>query len=131
MFNIYLKIFPFFSASFRIGIPTPKQIDTLNRNALVSLTNDLITTDKIRINLLANPHTLFLAPSNSPVAKLNQHVIEILFTNHVRIGQVINGIHEPMDIYKYRTVIITENRYFLFFQFTCSKYAEYFNDSIF
>ena len=122
MFKIYFSIFPFFSASFRIGIPTPKQIDRLNTNALVSLTNDFITTDKIRINLFANPHTLFLAPSNSTVAKLNQQIIEILFANHVQIAQVMNGIHEPMDIYRNMTVIITENRYFLFFQFTCCKY---------
>ena len=122
----FLNIFHiFFSASFRIGMPTPTQIERLNRNAFVSLTNDMIINDKIRINILANTHTLFLAPSNSTVAIINQRVIEILFANHTRIAQVIHGVHVSMDIYRNMIVVITEKSYFFFFSFTCCQYYLY------
>ena len=101
-------------ASFRAGIPTRRQLQLLNKNALVSLHDDNVTEEKVRLNILANPHTLFLTPTNSTVEKINEYVINTLFGNQNVMRYVINGLHVPMPIYKNMTVIITENRYFPF-----------------
>ena len=101
-------------ASFRAGIPTRRQLQLLNKNALVSLHDGNVTEEKVRLNILANPHTLFLTPSNSTVEKINEYVINTLFGNQNVMRYVINGLHVPMPIYKNMTVIITENRYFPF-----------------
>ena len=105
-------------ASFRAGIPTHRQLRLLNENALVSLYDDNITEEKVRVNILANPHTLFLTPTNSTVEKINEYVINTLFQNQNVMRYVINGLHLPMPIYKNMTVIITENRYFPFLYHT-------------
>ena len=39
-----------------MGFPTNKQIHSLNQNALVSLSNDEITEEKVKTNILPNPH---------------------------------------------------------------------------
>ena len=81
----------------------------------------MITIDKVRVNVLANPHTLFLAPSNSTAETINRYVTDILFENHTSLVEVINGFKLPMKIYKDMAVIITENRYSFFTNFTCSQ----------
>ena len=101
-------------ASFRAGIPTRRQLQLLNKNALVSLHDGNVTEEKVRLNILANPHTLFLTPTNSTVEKINEYVINTLFGNQNVMRYVINGLDVPMPIYKNMTVIITENRYFPF-----------------
>ena len=100
-----------FLASFRTGLPISAQIKQLNQNSLVSLSNDSITKDKVRVNIEAKPHTLFLAPSNSTVETINKYVTEILFEKHPPIAEVINSFRVPMKIYRHMTVIIMENRY--------------------
>ena len=100
-----------FLASFRTGLRTSIQIKRSNRNCLVPLSNDIITIEKVRINIVTNPHTLFLAPSNSTVDTINKYVTEVLFENHTPIAEVINSLKVPMKLYKHMTVIIVENRY--------------------
>ena len=60
---------------------------------------------------MANPHTIFLAPSNSTVQIINDFVAQILFAKYPTIAKVINAFKSPMKMYKGMTVIITENRY--------------------
>ena len=114
----YNRFFLHDLASFRAGIPTHRQLRLLNKNALVSLYDDHITEEKVRVNILANPHTLFLTPTNSTVEKINEYVINTLFGNQNVMRYVINGLHVPMPIYKNMTAIITENRYFPFLHHT-------------
>ena len=87
-------------ASFRAGISTRTQIQRLNRNVLVSLHDDTVTEEKVRMNILANPHTLFLASTNATVEKIHEYVINALFTKGDVIRYIINGLHIPMPIYK-------------------------------
>ena len=94
--TIYFNIS--FLASFRTGLPISAQIKQLNQNSLVSLSNDSITKDKVRVNIEAKPHTLFLAPSNSTIETINRVPMKKPF-------------RVPMKIYRHMTVIITENRY--------------------
>ena len=61
----------FYVASFRHGLPTNKQIHRLNQNALVSLSNTNISIEKVKINVMTNPHTTFLAPTNATVDIIN------------------------------------------------------------
>ena len=68
-----------FLASFRMVFRTNKQIHRLNQNALVSHSNHEITQEKVKTNILRNPHTIFLAPTNSTVDKVNNFVINVLF----------------------------------------------------
>ena len=70
---------------------------------------------------MANPQTLFLAPSNSTVETINNYVINILFERHQPIAEIINAFKSSMKIYKNMTVIITENRYNFLTNFTCSQ----------
>ena len=97
-------------ASFRIGLPTNKQIHRLNRNALVSLSNDLITIKKVTISIKTNPSTTFLAPTNAAVNTVNQYVTEVLFSNQIPLMNVVNAQQMPMMIYRNMTLVITENR---------------------
>ena len=70
---------------------------------------------------MANPQTLFLAPSNSTVEAINNYVTNILFKRHTPIAEIINAFKSSMKIYKDMTVIITENRYNFLTNFTCSQ----------
>ena len=102
-----------FLASFRVGFPTNKQIHRLNQNALVSLSNDNITEEKVKINIFANPHTIFLAPTNLTVDIINNFAINVLFRDQRPLMVITNGLQNPMPIHRYMTVVITENRYSL------------------
>ena len=62
-------------------MPTKAQINRVNKNYFLSLSNDFITAEKTRSNINTNPHTLFVAPTNTTVNLINQHVIETLFQN--------------------------------------------------
>ena len=77
---------------------------------MVSLATDDISADKIRINVHANSNTLFLAPTNTTVNVIKQHVIDTLFEKETHIGEVANALMLPMKIYKNMTVAIAENR---------------------
>ena len=101
----------FHLAPFRCGFPTNKHIHRLNQNALVSLSDDNITKEKVEINLIANPNTIFLASTNSTVNTVNDLIIDVLFSNHAPLITIINGLQQQMAIYRNMTVIITENRY--------------------
>ena len=103
-----------------MGFPRNKQIHRLNQNALVSLSNDNITEDKVKTNVFANPHTTFLAPTNSTVDIINNFVINVLFRDQRPLMIITNGLQNQMPIYRNMTVVITENRYFLctFYFFT-------------
>ena len=85
----------------------------------MSLSNDSITKDKVRVNIEANSHTLLLAPFNSTVETINKYVTEILFEKHPPIAEVVNSFRIPMKIYRHMTVIITENRYTFLSNFIC------------
>ena len=113
-FKISKTIF-FHLAPFRRGFPTNKQIHRLNQNALVSLSNDNITKEKIEINIIANPNTTFLAPRNSTVNTVNNFVIDVLFSNQTPLMTITNGLQDPMMVYRNMTVIITENRLAIFY----------------
>ena len=82
----------------------------MNRNALVSLSNDDITREKVETNITYNPHTTFLAPTNATVDVINNHVLNVLFSTQIPLIVVTNGLHSQMPVYRNMTVIITENR---------------------
>ena len=90
-----------------------KQIHRLNQNALVSLSNDDITEEKVKTNIFANPHTIFLAPTNSTVDIINNFVINVLFRDQRPLMIITNGLQNHMPIHRNMTVVITENRYSL------------------
>ena len=96
--------------SFRIVLPTNKQIHRLNQNAIVSVSNDRITIEKVAISIRNNPHTTFLAPTNAAVNIVNQYVVEVLFSNHIPLMTVSNARQMPMPIYRNMNLIITESR---------------------
>ena len=100
-------------ASFRVGLPINKQIHRLNQNALVSFSNDNITEDKVKTNIFVNPHTVFLAPTNSTVDIINNFAINILFRDQRPLMIIMNGLQNHMPIHRNMTVVITENRYSL------------------
>ena len=91
-------------------VPPTSCINRLNRNALVSLDNDVITKEKIKINICINPNTVFLTSSNKTANIINQMVLEILFSNQPVLGDVLDGNKQPMKLYKNMTVVVTENR---------------------
>ena len=86
-----------------------KQIQTLNQNALVSLSNDDITKEKVKTNILMNPHTIFLPPANSTVDIIYNFVIDVLFRDHRPLMIITNALQNQMPIYRK-----TENRYSIF-----------------
>ena len=96
-----------------MGFPINKQIHRLNQNALVSLSNDDITEEKVKTNIFANPHTIFLAPTNSTVDIINNFVINVLFRDQRPLMIITNGLQNHMLIHRNMTVVITENRYSL------------------
>ena len=106
----YGNIFIYFPETFRNGLPTNKQINRLNRNALVSLSDHKISREKVAINLHHNPHTTFLCPSNATATTINIHVIDVLFQKDRPMCYVINAHKGPMLIYQNMTVVVTENR---------------------
>ena len=91
-------------------MPPTSCINRLNRNALVSLDNDVIAKEKIEINIRVNPNTVFLTNSNKTANIINQMVLEILFSNQPILGDVLDGNKQPMKLYKNMTVVVTENR---------------------
>ena len=97
-----------------MGFPTNKQIHRLNQNALVSLSNDEITEEKVKTNILPNPHKIFLAPTNSTVHMINNFVINVLFRDQTPLMVITNGLQNQMPIHRNTTVVITENRYSIF-----------------
>ena len=100
---VSITFFLHYLASFRAGIPTNRQLQRLNKNALVSLNDDTVTEEKVKVNILANPHTLFLAPTNATVERINEFVFNNLFGNENVMLYVINGLHTPVAIYKNMT----------------------------
>ena len=109
-YNIFLL---YDLTSFRAGLPTHSQLRLLNKNTLVFLYDDKVTEEKVKVNIIANPHTLFLVLNNAIVKKINENVISTVFVNEKIMRYVIHGLHLPMPIYKNMTAIITENKYFL------------------
>ena len=103
-----------FLASFPMGLPTNKEINKLNQNALVSLSNEHITQEKVKTNILTNLHTIFLAPTNSTVDIINNFVINLLFRDQTPFMVITNGLQNQMPIHRNMTVVITENRYSIF-----------------
>ena len=105
----------FYSATFRIGLPTNKQIHRLNQNAIVSLSNNDITREKVETCITNNPNTIFLAPTNATVDITNNHVLHVLFESDTPLTAVTNGLQSQMPVYRNMTVIIMENRYVTLF----------------
>ena len=89
-------------------VPPMSCINRLNRNALVSLDNDVITKEKIEINISINPNTVFLTNSNKTADVINQMVLEILFSNQPLLGGVLDGNKQPIKLYKNMTVVVTQ-----------------------
>ena len=108
-----------FLGSFQRGFATDKQIHRLNLNALVSLSNDDITQQKVERNIITNPHTIFVAPTNSTVDKIINFVINTLFRDNLPLMVVTNGLQNQMPIHKNMAVVITENRYSIFYILIC------------
>ena len=88
-------------------LPPMSCINRLNRNALVSLENDVITKEKVEMNIHINPNTL---NSNKTVDIINKMVLDILFSNQPLLGDVLDGNKQPIQLYKNMTVLVTGNR---------------------
>ena len=86
-------------ATFRIGLPTNKQIHRLNQNAIVSLSNDDITREKVETYITNNPNTIFLTPTNATVDIINNHVFDVLFESHTPLTVVTNKFQSQMSVY--------------------------------
>ena len=106
----FIKTGLFISAQFRLAVPPSTAIARLNQNAIVSLDTDIITKEKVEINIRRNPHTLFLATTNRAVNLLNTMAIEILFSKELPLANILDGNRNSMNIYKHMLVVITENR---------------------
>ena len=76
----------------------------------MSLDNDIITKGKIEINICINPSTVLLINSNKTADIINQMVLEILFSNQLLLGDVLDGNKPRMKLYKNMTVVVTENK---------------------
>ena len=98
-------------ATFRIGLPTNKQIHRLNQNAIVSLSNDDITQEKVETCITNNPNTIVLIPTNATVDIINNHVFDVSFESHTPLMVVTNEFQSQMSVYHNMTIIITKNRY--------------------
>ena len=66
-------------------------------------------------NILTNPHTVFLAPTNSTVNIIKNIVIDVLFGNQMPLMTKTNGLQHQMTVYRNVTVITWENRYVIFY----------------
>ena len=104
------NIFIYFSETLRNGFPTKKKIHWLHRNALVSLSDDDISREKVAINLHRNPHATFLCPSNATASTINSHVLDVLFEKDRPMRHLINAHRGPMLIFQNMTVVVTENK---------------------
>ena len=91
-------------------LPPMSHVNRLNRNALVSLENDMITKEKVEMNIRINPNTLFLTNSNKTADIINKMTLEILFTDQPLLGDVLDGNKNPVKLYRNMTVVVTENR---------------------
>ena len=107
----------FYVASFRHGLPTNKQIHRLNQNALVSLSNTNISIEKVKINIMTNPNTTFLEPTNATVDIINAFIVELLFSNQTPLMTIKNSQQKQMLIYRNMSLVITENRYIFYIWF--------------
>ena len=105
----------FSSAPFKNGIASPNLINVLNKRALVSLCNNEITEEKIRLNIVKNPDTTFLTCENAMSDLINHLVTKMLFTNSRKLATISNSQKLEMDIYKSMLLVITENRLVLFY----------------
>ena len=91
-------------------MPPTTAIARLNQNTIVSLDTDIITKEKVEINIRRNPHTLFLTTTNRAVNLLNMMAIEILFSKELPLANILDGNRNSMNIYKNMPVVVTDNR---------------------
>ena len=74
------------------------------------LSDDNISIEKVKINIMNNPHTTFSAPTNSNVNIINAFVVEVLFSNQTPLMTIINSQHTQMPAYQNMSALIMENR---------------------
>ena len=91
-------------------LPTMSSVNRLSRNALVSLGNDVVTNEKIEMNIRINPNTVFLTTSNKTGDTINKMALDKRFTNQPLLGDVLDRNKQPMQLYENITVVVTENR---------------------
>ena len=73
----FIKTRVYVSAQFWLAVPPTDAIASLNQNAIVSLDTDIITKEKVEINIRKNPHMLFLTTTNRAVNLLNTMAIKV------------------------------------------------------
>ena len=106
----FIKTCAYLSAQFRLAVPPTAAIARLNQNAIVSLDNDIITKEKVEVNIRKNPHTLFLTATNRAANLLKTMAIEVLFSTQLPLANVLDGNRNSMNVYKHILVVVTENR---------------------
>ena len=94
---------------FQLTVPPTTAITQLNQNALVSLGNDIITKEKVEVNIRRNPHTLFLTATNRAANLVNMMAIDILFSQQLPLANILDANKNAMDVYKHMLVVVTEN----------------------
>ena len=99
-------------APFRTSVPSRRLIKQLHQNSLVSLENDEIMFEKVKINIMKNPNTIFLTATNRACDIINQFCVETLFENQPIVATIVNGNKQVINIYRNQAMIITENRYY-------------------
>ena len=106
----FIKTRAYLSAQFRLPIPPTTAIKRLNQNLIVSFNNDIITKEKVQVNIRTNPHTLFLTAMSRAANLLNTMAIDVLFSTQLPLANVLDGNRNSMNIYKHMLVVVTENR---------------------
>ena len=96
-------------AQFQLTVPPTTAITQLNQNALVSLGNDIITKEKVEVNIRRNPHTLLLTATNRAANLVNMMAIDILFSQQLPLANILDANKNAMDVYKHMLVVVTEN----------------------
>ena len=81
----------------------------------MSLYNNEITEEKVRLNIMKTPNTTFLTCENATSDLINHLVIKILFTNSRKLATISNSQKLEKDIYKSMLLVITGNRLVLLF----------------
>ena len=94
---------------FQLTVPPTTAITQLNQNALASLGNDIITKEKVEVNIRRNPHTLFLTATNRAANLVNMMAIDILFSQQLPLANILGANKNAMDVYKHMLVVVTEN----------------------
>ena len=99
-----------FLTNFRHTKPLEKFVSKINKNAVCSLENRLITMDKVTCVLTKHPDTTFLCLSNNCCDVVNHLATHALFKHERSVLTVPDYQLNKLDLFLGMSIVITENR---------------------